>query len=148
MFSFTYENGRRYHSDRFKKGDYYMPNDEKEQDRLDLYHHIFLTMIKGKLYLAPLDNPQRVLDVGTGTGIWAIDFADEHPQAEVIATDISPIQPSWVPPNCRFEVDDMEEDWTFDENYFDYIHVRTLSGSFADWDRFIEQCWTYVCLLY
>jgi len=28
------------------------------------------------LYAAPLDNPQKVLDVGTGTGIWAIDFAE------------------------------------------------------------------------
>ncbi|GJC92194.1 methyltransferase domain-containing protein [Colletotrichum higginsianum] len=25
----------------------------------------------------------RVLDVGTGTGIWALDFGDEHPEAEV-----------------------------------------------------------------
>jgi methylase of polypeptide subunit release factors len=33
-----------------------------------------------------------VLDIGTGTGIWAIDFADEHPEAEVIGTDLSPIQ--------------------------------------------------------
>lgn len=29
------------------------------------------------------------------------DFADEYPEAEVIGTDISPIQPSWVPPNLR-----------------------------------------------
>lgn len=53
-----------------------MPNDEKEQDRLDLYHHIFLSLKGGALYAAPLDNPQKVLDVGTGTGIWAIDFAE------------------------------------------------------------------------
>ena len=53
-----------------------MPNDEKEQDRLDLYHHIFLLLLGGKLYTAPLENPQKVLDVGTGTGIWAIDCAE------------------------------------------------------------------------
>lgn len=29
------------------------------------------------------------------------DFADEHPGAEVIGTDISPIQPKWVPPNLK-----------------------------------------------
>jgi hypothetical protein len=29
------------------------------------------------------------------------DFADEYPNAEVIGTDISPIQPSWVPPNLK-----------------------------------------------
>lgn len=53
-----------------------MPNDEAEQDRLDMYHHIFLSLLGGKLYTAPLENPHRVLDVGTGTGIWAIDFAE------------------------------------------------------------------------
>jgi len=25
----------------------------------------------------------------------------------------SPIQPRWVPPNCRFEVDDTELEWTY-----------------------------------
>lgn len=25
-----------------------------------------------------------VLDIGTGSGIWAMDFADEHPESEVI----------------------------------------------------------------
>lgn len=29
------------------------------------------------------------------------DFADMHPDAEVIGTDVSPIQPSWVPPNVK-----------------------------------------------
>lgn len=31
----------------------------------------------------------------------ASDFADEYPDAEVIGTDISPIQPGWVPPNLK-----------------------------------------------
>ena len=53
-----------------------MPNDEKEQDRLDLFHHLFLSLLGGRLWTAPLGNPHRVLDVGTGTGIWAIDFAE------------------------------------------------------------------------
>lgn len=29
------------------------------------------------------------------------DFADEYPNAEVIGTDISPIEPFWVPPNLK-----------------------------------------------
>jgi ribosomal protein L11 methylase PrmA len=31
-------------------------------------------LLEGKLGLAPIENPQEVLDLGTGTGIWAIDF--------------------------------------------------------------------------
>jgi hypothetical protein len=33
-------------------------------------------LLDGKLFLAPIDsNPQQVLDVGTGTGIWAMYFS-------------------------------------------------------------------------
>lgn len=57
--------------------DHQQPNDEQEQDRMDMVHHIFSLLLGGKLYLAPIgDNVQRVLDLGTGTGIWAMDFAE------------------------------------------------------------------------
>lgn len=73
---FTYVNGRRYHSEKLINGEYLLPCDEREQDRLDLCHYIFLVLFNGKLNMAPLcENVKMVLDVGTGTGIWAIDFA-------------------------------------------------------------------------
>lgn len=54
---------------------YMFPNDEKEKDRLDIAHEMMLTMLDRELFLAPIgDSPGRVLDLGTGTGIWAIDF--------------------------------------------------------------------------
>jgi SAM-dependent methyltransferase len=34
-----------------------------------------------------------------------------------------------VPPNCRFEVDDFEQEWTFGEDRFDLVHARFLMGS-------------------
>lgn len=46
-----------------------------------------------------------------------------------------------VPPNVQFEVEDMEEEWTYPDNYFDYIHMRSMSGSFMDWDKVIEQAY-------
>jgi methylase of polypeptide subunit release factors len=65
-----------------------MPTDEKEQDRLDMHHEIMLQLLGGKLHLAPIDTPQKILDIGTGTGIWAIDAADTYPSAEVVGTDL------------------------------------------------------------
>jgi len=71
----------------------------------------------------------NVLDIATGTGIWAIDFANLFPSAEVIGTDLSPIQPEFTPPNCHFEVDDAEDPWLFTHK-FDYIHGRALATCF------------------
>ena len=65
-------------------------------------------------------------------------MADEHPSAIVIGTDLSPIQPSWVPPNCRFYVDDAETEWEF-EHKFQYIHGRALCGAIADWPKFYAE---------
>ena len=62
------------------------------------------------------------------------DFADEFPNAEVIGTDVSPIQPSWVPPNVRFEIDDCNREWTWEENSFDFVHMRMLIGVVTDWN--------------
>lgn len=96
--------------------------------------------LDNKLNLAPLGkNLQNVLDVGTGTGIWAIDFAEENPSAHVIGIDLSPIQPSHVPPNCKFEIDDAEEPWTWKQK-FDFIHSRMMVASLADYPRFFKQC--------
>ncbi|KAF8244986.1 S-adenosyl-L-methionine-dependent methyltransferase [Wilcoxina mikolae CBS 423.85] len=132
------ENGRQYHQ-YFGEDKNPMPTDEIEQDRLDLHHEVFLQLLDGKLHLAPIENPKNILDVGTGTGIWAIEMADKYPAADVIGTDLSPIQPQWVPVNCRFEVDDAELDWTFPPNSFDFIHVRNLQQSIGDWPRLMTE---------
>jgi len=137
ILNYVYENGRRYHS--YQSGKYFLPNDETEQDRLDLHHHCYLLLLDGNLTMAPIKKGiQKVLDIGTGTGIWAIDCADEYPSAEVIGTDLSPIQPSWVPPNCRFEVDDAENTWLYPKNSFDFIHCRNLAQSIRDWPKLIK----------
>lgn len=69
------ENGRSYH--RYKSvsaaTDYPIPEDEMEQERLELQHQLFSMTFDGKLYLAPLEgDPENVLDLGTGTGTWAM----------------------------------------------------------------------------
>ncbi|KAI1962327.1 hypothetical protein LOZ58_002664 [Ophidiomyces ophidiicola] len=136
--SHVYENGRRYNSYRF--GTYWGPNDEQASDNLDLFHHVFNLTFGGRSFLAPIDsNPQRVLDLGTGTGIWAIDFADEFPSASVIATDVSPIQPTLVPPNLEFQIDDFCEPWTFKKSSFDYIHARSIYGCSSDYPALYEE---------
>lgn len=136
IYEHVEENGHTYH--RYKQGKYPLPNDENEQERLDLQHALMNLTLHGKLYLAPIGEPKEVLDIATGTGIWAVDFANQHPNANVLGTDLSAIQPLYVPPNCRFEIDDCEDEWVFSTK-FDYIHGRALVTCFEDPSYVIRQ---------
>jgi len=138
IYHYRTEHGRTYHA--YKDGKYIFPNDEREADRLDLQHHVLCLTYASKLYFAPMENPRHALDVGTGTGIWAIDMADQHPECQVIGIDLSPGQPTLVPPNLKFIVDDAEDTWLY-QNKFDLIHARLMSGSFADWPNFFRQAY-------
>ncbi|KAJ5140513.1 hypothetical protein N7448_003921 [Penicillium atrosanguineum] len=134
--NYAYENGRRYHS--YREGHYVLPNDEQEQDRQDLLHHVRNLVLNGALFRAPVGKDiQRALDIGTGTGIWAIDFADSFPSAEVIGTDLSPIQPSWsTTPNPP---------WLYSAaRPFDFIHARDLGGAIANWPRLLHQAYDHL----
>lgn len=81
----------------------------------------------------PCESRQRHQRAGFATDRTSRDFADEYPNCNVIGTDISPIQPSWVPPNLQFQIDDCTQPWTYDPSSLDYVHMRWLVGSVADW---------------
>lgn len=132
---YLFENGRRYH--RFREGQYNFPNDEPEQDREDMKHQCVKMLCQNQLFFAPIEEGplQNILDIGTGTGIWAIEMGDQFPSANVLGIDLSPIQPEWVPANVHFVVDDAESDWIYPDNHFDYIHTRHTVMAIKDWPK-------------
>ncbi|TGZ77499.1 hypothetical protein EX30DRAFT_196981 [Ascodesmis nigricans] len=127
----VYENGRRYHMKVISKsqghwrrhgcwtvslGKYNLPSDEIEQSRLDLYHHLHLELLGGRLHMAEFaHDPHIVLDCGTGTG--------PRPMSNSISTISS----------CR---------GIFHEK-FDYIHSGDLVTSLKNWPRYFEQIYEY-----
>ncbi|KAL1623444.1 hypothetical protein SLS54_004433 [Diplodia seriata] len=110
-----------------------------EQDRLDLMHHLITILTDGKSCFAPIkeEDLKRVLDAGCGTGIWSIEMGDKYPNAEILGNDLSPEQPAWVPPNVKFEVDDLEAPWNHTEP-FDLIFCRYLDGAISDWPALVS----------
>ncbi|KAH7133504.1 S-adenosyl-L-methionine-dependent methyltransferase [Dactylonectria macrodidyma] len=134
ILKYREENGRTYHS--YKAGSYILPNDEVDQQ-----HHLSLLTLDGRLFASPAGKEKplgRVLDAGCGTGIWALDFSDEHPETEVIGVDLSAIQPTFVPPNLSFFVDDLEAEWAYSKP-FDFIYLRAMTGSIRDWPNLFRQ---------
>ncbi|KAE8862041.1 hypothetical protein PTNB73_07595 [Pyrenophora teres f. teres] len=140
--------GRLYPS--YGKHAYGMPIDEKELDRNDLQHHKYTLLLRDRLFIAPISDTTlnsanaRILDLGTGTGIWAMDMADKYPLANILGVDIAATQPAFVPPNCTFEIDDIEEDWPYRPDHFDFIHGRDLMTAVRDWPRLIQQAYAHL----
>ena len=45
-----------------------------------------------------------------------------------------------MPPNCTFEIDDMEKDWTWSHR-FDLIMSRMMTGSFSDLEDYVKKAY-------
>ena len=71
-------------------------------------------------------------------------MGDEYPGANVYGTDLSPIQPSWMPPNVSFMVDDAEDIWTYPLNSLDFVHLRNMDGAIQDWSKLMGQAYEFV----
>ncbi|KAI3544159.1 methyltransferase domain-containing protein [Colletotrichum abscissum] len=86
------------------------------RDHADLDTAYFAPNDEYNLFLAPIDvrKMQRVLDIGTGTGIF--------------------------PTNVRFEIDDVESDWVYEEQ-FDFIFSRYMAGSLSDWPTLVSRAY-------
>jgi SAM-dependent methyltransferase len=134
-------NGRRYHAER-GGAQHWAANDDAHAESAELHYHV-INDYQGCLFQSPIEvgSITRVLDVGTGNGMWAIDFADFASNVEVIGTDISPIQPTWVPPNVRFDIEDFTQPWPYDDASFDMVHARLLYGSVPDWEHFYNEAY-------
>ncbi|KKY22684.1 putative sam dependent [Phaeomoniella chlamydospora] len=139
VVDFQLEYGRSYTTEE----EYLLPVDEREKARLDLFHCCVKLILNSKSSLAPMTVGGRVLDLGTGTGIWAIELAESDPASVVIGVDLAPIQPDFVPPNLEFQIEDIEMQWTWSYD-FTFIRARQLGGSIKDWPCLIRQCNQYV----
>ena len=117
---------------------YPFPNDELEKERLDQLQYCIRTLIGGNVVVPIVNNPTQIskdlfafrqvlreVDIGTGTGAWAVEVADQFSSAVVYGTDLSPIQPKRVPPNAEFRVEDITRGLDFADGSTDLVHSRS-----------------------
>ncbi|KAH8655623.1 S-adenosyl-L-methionine-dependent methyltransferase, partial [Xylariales sp. PMI_506] len=104
-----------------------------------LQHEAWQKTLEKRLSLAPISHIQNVLNVGTGCGTWAIEFAEKHPFASVIGVDHSYMQDTLVPPNCELVLDDIgARHWGWDIP-FDFIFTRGLGSCLTDSKHLVDQ---------
>jgi tRNA G46 methylase TrmB len=84
--------------------DFLTTADDEEHSRLDIQHRLVCMVFDGLVpcpdeverILAPRSDGNRpvILDVGTGSGIWAIEMAEKYPHATVFGLDLAPVNPT------------------------------------------------------
>ncbi len=125
---FEYFGGRRFVS----AVPYALPKDSGEIQRLDFQHFLLKYGLQGN-FLAPIEHPLSILDVGCGTGRWAMELAQQFPKANVVGVDLVPTEHFTTgfglvkpPDNYRFVKGNAMEGLPFDDNSFDFVHQRLL----------------------
>jgi SAM-dependent methyltransferase len=118
---------------------YVLPRHPAELDRLDVQHYALREAL-GTNYLAPVQRPRLVVDVGAGTGQWAYDLCRKFPQALVIGLDLEPGKPG-APPNYRGVRANVLQGLPFGDDRLDFVHQRLLFSGVpvASWPTVVAE---------
>lgn len=109
-------------------------SDTREISRLDFEHYLLRQTLQGD-YVAPIGQPQRILDVGCGTGRWTHDMSLRFPQADIVGFDLD-LTAAHAAINratllkqrirCTFVQGDVLQGLPFEDESFDFVHMRLL----------------------
>lgn len=139
------ENGRKHPEE--NPHSYWSPADEKQYDSMYAGHLFFIILdsqLNNRLFRSPIGgSPRNIIDLGSGSGDWAVECAEMYPECKVVGVDLNPPpSPLWLPANCSLEVDDVSKPWTWSQG-FDLVHIRQMAGAFPipEWERLYRQAY-------
>ena len=120
---------------------YFLPKDEEEVNRLDFQHYLFRFALRGN-YAAPIQTPASILDVGTGTGRWAMEMSSLFPLANVVGLDVVPPPADENaslghgldrrPDNYIYIQGNVLDGLPFPDASFDFVHQRLLVAALPE----------------
>jgi len=124
------------------KPDYILPVNETEWDRLDAQSNAMDKFLGNRLPPDDIGQPRKILEIGAGSGAWAIHAAKLYPEADVVAADMNPLPARPLPPNLSYKQVNVLEPLPFPAGTFDVVHIRLtlchLPDAFSVLSRIID----------
>ncbi|KAF7364241.1 Methyltransferase str2 [Mycena sanguinolenta] len=111
-------------TDSTTKPEYILPVNETEWDRLDAQSNAMDKLLGNKLCPEDIGQPRKILEIGAGSGAWAIHAAKLYPEADVLAIDMNPLPARPLPPNVSYKQFNVLEPFPFPKGTFDIVHIR------------------------
>ncbi|EPE10687.1 umta methyltransferase [Ophiostoma piceae UAMH 11346] len=133
--------GREYQRYSIENNVYFSPIDEDEIERQSIAHEAFRSIFDDRLIFPPVRRLRKLLDCGFGSGSWACEVAQQHPECEVLGIDVSPhLAPEDELPNLDLQVDDLNRRFTFETGEFDFVHSQMVAGGIdsARWRSYMR----------
>jgi SAM-dependent methyltransferase len=109
---------------RGRRDAYILPRHPAEPERLDVQHYALRATL-GASYIAPVQQPARILDVGSGSGQWGYDVCQQFPEAYVVGFDLERSSPPW-PAAYAFVRGNLLQGLPFGDDRFDFTHQRLM----------------------
>ncbi|KAI0671779.1 S-adenosyl-L-methionine-dependent methyltransferase [Trametes maxima] len=120
----------------------------------DDWNCVFLNHISSGVTMHPYEQPlNNVLDLGCGTGLWAIEVAKTWPHCNIVGFDILPIQPDLTLVKLGIEYRELSErvKWVhgdflnplpFETGRFDLVRICCIGLNVPEdrWQDLLEEC--------
>ncbi|KAG1049523.1 hypothetical protein G6F43_008153 [Rhizopus delemar] len=111
---------------------YWLPKDEKEQERLKVQHFAIKELYEGNVLSSvrntlDFEKGLSVLDVGCGAGAWIMDMKEEYPECIFDGCDIVDAVDEAAKLNeFTFNYGNVVQGLPYADNTFDLVHIRFL----------------------
>jgi SAM-dependent methyltransferase len=117
---------------------YLFPHHPGESYRLDVQHYALWETLRAN-FLAPIEEPSLVLDVGCGTGRWGLEVCEQFPGALVVGLDLVAGESERQPSRYRFVKGNVLRGLPFADGRFDLVHQRFLLAGvpLASWPEVV-----------
>ncbi|KAI8341093.1 S-adenosyl-L-methionine-dependent methyltransferase, partial [Chlamydoabsidia padenii] len=119
---------------------------EDDVDRMQQKNDLIRLAFAGE-FTRPMDEQMidKVLDIGCGPLCWSIDFAQTHPNAQVIGMDLVNMVPPdvTIPKNCQLLIHNCMKEFPFVDNSVDLCHVRFMNVALTmdQYCKMVAHCW-------